>query len=66
MSNCWTVLDGRATMIAFKGSNLMVKLFEKIKKRDGTIEEFDSSKITNTIQKAGEATGEFVSISIQN
>lgn len=34
-------------------------MFEKIKKRDGRVAEFDSSKITNAIQKAGEATGEF-------
>ena len=34
-------------------------MFEQIKKRDGRIAEFDSSKITNAMQKAGEATGEF-------
>ncbi|WP_300455170.1 ribonucleoside triphosphate reductase [Desulfobacula sp.] len=34
-------------------------MFEQIKKRDGRIAEFDSSKITHAIQKAGEATGEF-------
>lgn len=34
-------------------------MFDKIKKRDGRISEFDSSKITAAIQKAGEATGEF-------
>ena len=34
-------------------------MFEQIKKRDGRIAEFDSSKITYAIQKAGEATGEF-------
>jgi ribonucleoside-triphosphate reductase len=34
-------------------------LFEQIKKRDGRIVEFDSSKITAAIAKAGEATGEF-------
>jgi ribonucleoside-triphosphate reductase len=34
-------------------------VFEKIKKRDGRIVEFDSSKITAAIQKAGRATGEF-------
>ncbi len=34
-------------------------MFEQIKKRDGRVAEFDSSKITNAIQKAGEATGEF-------
>jgi ribonucleoside-triphosphate reductase len=34
-------------------------MFDQIKKRDGRIVEFDSSKITHAIQKAGQATGEF-------
>jgi ribonucleoside-triphosphate reductase len=34
-------------------------LFEQIKKRDGRIVEFDSTKITAAITKAGKATGEF-------
>lgn len=34
-------------------------MFEKIKKRDGRIVKFDSSKIKKAIQKAGESTGEF-------
>ncbi|MCF6247105.1 MAG: ribonucleoside triphosphate reductase [Desulfobacula sp.] len=34
-------------------------MFEQIKKRDGRVSEFDSSKITRALQKAGEATGEF-------
>lgn len=34
-------------------------MFEKIKKRDGRVVEFDSSKITAAIAKAGKATGEF-------
>ncbi len=34
-------------------------MFEQIKKRNGRVVEFDPSKITNAIQKAGEATGEF-------
>ncbi|MBU2521551.1 MAG: ribonucleoside triphosphate reductase, partial [Proteobacteria bacterium] len=34
-------------------------MFEEIKKRDGRIVEFDSTKITAAILKAGEATGEF-------
>jgi ribonucleoside-triphosphate reductase len=34
-------------------------MFEKIKKRDGRIVEFDSSKITSAVAKAGKATGEF-------
>lgn len=34
-------------------------MFEKIKKRDGRVTEFDSSKITAAIAKAGKATGEF-------
>lgn len=34
-------------------------MFENIKKRDGRVLEFDSSKITAAIAKAGEATGEF-------
>jgi ribonucleoside-triphosphate reductase len=34
-------------------------VFEQIKKRDGRVVEFDSSKITAAIAKAGKATGEF-------
>ncbi|WP_022666488.1 ribonucleoside triphosphate reductase [Desulfospira joergensenii] len=34
-------------------------MFEQIKKRDGRVAEFDSSKITNALEKAGEASGEF-------
>jgi len=34
-------------------------MFDNIKKRDGRIVEFDSSKITSAIAKAGKATGEF-------
>ncbi len=34
-------------------------MFEKIKKRNGEIVNFDASKITNAIFKAGQATGEF-------
>ncbi len=34
-------------------------MFEQIKKRDGRVVEFDSTKITSAIAKAGEATGEF-------
>ncbi|MBT3311143.1 MAG: ribonucleoside triphosphate reductase [Desulfobacterales bacterium] len=34
-------------------------MFEKIKKRDGRIVEFDSIKITAAIAKAGEVTGEY-------
>jgi ribonucleoside-triphosphate reductase len=34
-------------------------VFEKIKKRGGRVVEFDSSKITAAIHKAGKATGEF-------
>ncbi len=34
-------------------------MFEQIKKRNGKVAEFDSSKITYAIKKAGEATGEF-------
>ncbi len=34
-------------------------MFEKIKKRDGRVVDFDSSKITNAIAKSGSATGEF-------
>jgi ribonucleoside-triphosphate reductase len=36
-----------------------VTVFEKIKKRDGRIVEFDSAKITAAIDKAGQASGEF-------
>jgi ribonucleoside-triphosphate reductase len=34
-------------------------MFKRIRKRDGSIVEFDSSKITAAIAKAGKATGEF-------
>ena len=34
-------------------------MFEKIKERDGRVLEFDSSKISADIAKAGKATGEF-------
>jgi anaerobic ribonucleoside-triphosphate reductase len=34
-------------------------VFDTIKKRDGRVVEFDSSKITAAIAKAGQATGEF-------
>jgi ribonucleoside-triphosphate reductase len=34
-------------------------MFEEIKKRDGRVVQFDSSKITSAIAKAGKATGEF-------
>ena len=34
-------------------------MFEEIKKRHGRVVEFDSSKITTAISKAGKATGEF-------
>jgi ribonucleoside-triphosphate reductase (formate) len=34
-------------------------MFEQIKKRDGRIAEFNSSKITSALIKAGESTGEF-------
>ncbi|SLM28320.1 NrdD [Desulfamplus magnetovallimortis] len=34
-------------------------MFEKIKKRDGRVADFDSSKISDAIAKAGRATGEF-------
>ena len=34
-------------------------MFDKIKKRDGRIADFDSSKISEAIAKAGKATGEF-------
>jgi anaerobic ribonucleoside-triphosphate reductase len=37
----------------------MSDVFKKITKRDGRVVEFDSSKITYAIAKAGEATGEF-------
>ncbi|MCD4741419.1 MAG: ribonucleoside triphosphate reductase [Desulfobacteraceae bacterium] len=34
-------------------------MFEKIKKRNGKVVEFDSSKISDAIARSGEATGEF-------
>ncbi len=37
----------------------MSEVIEKIKKRNGNVVEFDSSKITDAITKAGQATGEF-------
>lgn len=35
------------------------RMFEKIRKRNGKVVEFDSSKICEAIAKSGEATGEF-------
>jgi len=37
----------------------VIIVFETIKKRNGSVVEFDSSKITAAITKAGKATGEF-------
>jgi len=37
----------------------VTNVFEKIEKRDGRVVEFDSSKITTAIAKAGKATAEF-------
>jgi len=37
----------------------VVSVFKKIEKRDGRVVDFDSSKITGAIAKAGYATGEF-------
>jgi ribonucleoside-triphosphate reductase len=34
-------------------------MFEKVKKRDGRLDDFDPAKITSAITKAGKATGEF-------
>jgi len=34
-------------------------MFERIKKRDGRVVEFDSSKITGAVAKSGEITNEF-------
>ena len=34
-------------------------MFKKIRKRNGSIVDFDQQKIVRAIQKAGEATGEF-------
>ena len=34
-------------------------MFQNIRKRDGNVVEFDSSKIIAAIAKAGKATGEF-------
>jgi anaerobic ribonucleoside-triphosphate reductase len=34
-------------------------MFKNIKKRDGRVVKFDSSKITSAISMAGKATGEF-------
>lgn len=34
-------------------------MFEKIRKRDGRIVDFDSAKITSAVAKAGKATGEY-------
>jgi len=40
-------------------SQNFIQKFSKVVKRDGRIAEFDASKITNAILKAGRATGEF-------
>jgi len=44
-----------ATLLPVKES----QVFEQIKKRDGRIVDFDSTKITAAITKAGQVTGEF-------
>jgi len=41
--------------------SVALKTFRKIVKRNGTVVDFDSLKITNAIAKAGEASGEFES-----
>ncbi|HPG40431.1 MAG TPA: ribonucleoside triphosphate reductase [bacterium] len=41
--------------------SVALKTFRKIVKRNGTVVDFDSQKITNAIAKAGEASGEFES-----
>jgi len=41
------------------GTALRAKPFNKIKKRDGSIESFNQKRITEAIEKAGEATGEY-------
>jgi hypothetical protein len=43
----------------FTDSTKGASMFENIKKRDGRVVPFDSSKITSAIAKAGKATGEF-------
>ena len=43
----------------FADSTKGESMFENIKKRDGRVVPFDSSKITSAIAKAGKATGEF-------
>ncbi len=43
----------------FKMCREVNKVFEQIRKRDGREVEFDSSKITAAISRAGKATGEF-------
>jgi anaerobic ribonucleoside-triphosphate reductase len=43
----------------FAASTKGESMFENIKKRDGRVVPFDSSKITSAIAKAGKATGEF-------
>jgi ribonucleoside-triphosphate reductase (formate) len=43
----------------FTNSTKGASMFENIKKRDGRVVSFDSSKITSAIAKAGKATGEF-------
>jgi len=47
--------DDRKILVLQSQANM----FEKIRKRDGNVVDFDSSKITATIAKAGKAIGEF-------
>jgi ribonucleoside-triphosphate reductase len=47
------------TTISTPSNSRRITLFEKIRKRDNRVVDFDPSKITNAIKKAGEATGEF-------
>jgi len=49
----------RGYIFIYSKNREIFDVFEKIKKRDGRVVEFDSAKITAAIAKAGKATAEF-------
>jgi len=51
--------DDAMTNLTSMKAETMPDMFKKIKKRNGRVVGFDSSKITAAIAKAGQATGEF-------
>ena len=53
------LLQRKALSLRKEFENEVNNIFKKIRKRDGAVVNFDSSKISSAIAKAGEATGEY-------